>query len=439
MQSSVGVLRGRAPHLLAKRWCSGATLANRDVIPTTHQSVYGVAHRCFTSSALRRSHEDVAPAITQKKLFTPGPLGVSMSTKEAMLYDLGSRDEAFIQTVQCVRDELVDLSGESRDDYTCIPVQGSGTFAVEAALTTSIPRTRPNILVLVNGAYGHRIGEIITALGISDCVKLSFPENVPMDLDVVERKIIELGHRLTNVAVVHCETSSGQINPVEAIGQMVAKHASQASFFIDAMSSFGSVPFSLSSARCDFMVTSANKCLQGVPGFSLVLANLRALKRCGGNSRSLSLDLCKQYHGLQSNGQFRFTPPTHCILALHQALKELREEGGIAGRRKRYQENSHLLRTRMAELGFKELLENETEKSFIITSFRNPEHPNFDFKTFYSKLSERGMCIYPGKVTAAECFRIGTIGNLHPDDIRQLLAAIEEVTKEMDIALPLGS
>ncbi|KAL6078791.1 2-aminoethylphosphonate--pyruvate transaminase [Balamuthia mandrillaris] len=401
---------------------------------------------CFAESVPQSSAQaaTVAPVeYKEKRLFTPGPLGVSRTTKEAMLYDLGSRDQQFMQVVKSIRSSLLRLAGVSEEEYTTILMPGSGTFAVESVITTSVPREGGHLLVLSNGCYAERIAQIATCLGIRTTV-LECPEDAPLDLDKVERTLLS-DPSFTNVVMVHCETSSGMLNPVEAVGELLGRTGSKASFFVDAMSSFGSIPLDFQRAnRLDWLVSSANKCIQGVPGFAFIIARRAALEACRGRARSLSFDLYEQHKGLEEKGQFRFTPPTHALLAFHQALRELQAEGGPKARGRRYKANLAVLRKGMAELGFREFLahvEEGREERFIITSFLYPEDPKFSFERFYSLLGERGFCIYPGKVTKADCFRIGTIGHLFPSDIKELVKAVRLVLAEdmgMDVPLSKG-
>jgi len=234
---------------------------------------------------------------------------------------------------------------------------------------------------------------------------------------------------------VHCETTTGMMNPIAAIGS--AAHAAGARYFVDAMSSFGAVPIDFEAAHIDYLVSSANKCIEGVPGFGFAIARKAALLETEGWARSLSLDLLAQWKGLEGNGQFRFTPPTHVLLAFHQALRELAEEGGVAGRAARYQGNYETLITGMRALGFSEYLVPDLQ-GYIITSFLYPEHPKWNFESFYNRLSERDCLIYPGKVSNADCFRIGNIGRIFPSDVHTLLAAVRDALESMEIVLDSG-
>jgi 2-aminoethylphosphonate-pyruvate transaminase len=369
------------------------------------------------------------PGWKDQALFTPGPLTTSITVKQAMLRDVGSRDPQFLEVVREIRDELVDLGRVAGRGYEAVLVQGSGTFALEAVVGSAVPEGG-KLLVVVNGAYGRRLLQIAAALRIPVSA-VGGPEDQLPDLDAVERALAE-DPAFTHVAAVHSETSSGILNPVRALGEVVARHGR--AFVVDAMSSFGAVPLDVASAGIDFLVSSANKCIEGVPGFAFVLARREALQRCEGRARSLALDLHGQWRGLEADGQFRFTPPTHALLAFRQALRELREEGGIAARGARYRENQQRLADGMARLGFEPYLPRAVQGP-VITAFRYPT-PAFDFQRFYRALSDRGYVIYPGKLTQADCFRIGTIGRLFRADVEGLLAAVSDASAELGLALP---
>jgi 2-aminoethylphosphonate-pyruvate transaminase len=283
-------------------------------------------------------------------------------------------------------------------------------------------------LVAINGAYGHRMAKIAKVLGIS-CEAVVFDEATPILTERVKAVLAE-DPAVTHVGTIHCETSTGILNPVPQLGRVVS--AMGRVLIVDAMSSFGGIPMDLASDKIDFLISSANKCIQGVPGFAFVLARRDLLEAAEGCARSVSLDLLAQWKGLESDGQFRFTPPTHALLAFSQALKELEAEGGVEGRAARYAANRKALMDGMTELGFDAYLAPE-HQSHIITSFRFPADPCFDFSVFYDRLSELGFVIYPGKVSEADCFRIGTIGHIFPQDIEALVAAIRRVLAEMHV------
>jgi 2-aminoethylphosphonate-pyruvate transaminase len=361
-----------------------------------------------------------------KLLFTPGPLTTSATVKAAMLRDAGSRDRDFLEVVRRIRERLLALGGAAPGgDYECVLMQGSGTFAIESVVSSAIP-PGGRLLVLVNGAYGRRIVQMAHIHGLAVDV-LETPERDRVRPAAVA-EFLARAPGVTHVALVHCETTTGILNPMEEIGEVVARAG--AVYIVDAMSSFGGIPIDLAAARADFLISSANKCIEGVPGFAFVLVRRARLLAAQGRARTLSLDLYAQWAGLESDGQFRFTPPTHVLLAFHQALLELEAEGGVPGRAARYRRNYLALAEGMAALGFEAYLAPE-DRSYIITTYRYPDDPAFSFEEFYTRLSELGFVIYPGKLSQEPCFRIGTIGRLDAADIGRLLEAIGLVRRSM--------
>jgi 2-aminoethylphosphonate-pyruvate transaminase len=372
----------------------------------------------------------IAPAATPTGdpwLLTPGPLTTSPSVKEAMLHDLGSRDPAFIAINARIRERLVRIVG-GEATHVCVPLQGSGTFAVEAMIGTFVPRDG-KLLILVNGAYGHRIASICAYLGREHAV-LEWPEDVPVDPAAVERTLTA-DAAVTHVAIVHCETTSGILNPVEAVGEIVASHGR--GYLVDAMSAFGAIALDARRVAFDAVVASSNKCLEGVPGMGFCLARREALQAAEGNAHSLCLDLHHQWTAMEGNGQWRFTPPVHCLLAFDRALDEFEAEGGVAGRGARYAANARVLVDGMRALGFETLLDDAVQAPIIVT-FRMPADPGFDFARFYDRLGEAGYVIYPGKLTVAESFRMGCIGRLGADEIRGALAAVRRALDGLGVA-----
>ncbi len=371
-----------------------------------------------------------------KTLFTPGPLTTSQTVKQAMLRDLGSRDVAFIETVRHIRRMLLDIAGvpgaevAGDNGYEVVLMQGSGTFGLESVIGSTVP-SDGKLLVLVNGAYGGRIAELARVLKI-DTTTLEYSRDKAPSAADVDRVLTE-DKAITNVVVVHCETTSGIMNPIEQIGNVVKRH--RKTYFVDSMSAFGAVPFDFENCKIDFLVSSANKCIEGVPGFSFAICRRSSLLATEGRARSVSLDLLAQWQGLEANGQFRFTPPTHVILAFEQALLELAAEGGVEGRAARYRANNKALLSGMRDMGVTEYLSPELQ-GVIITAFCYPDHPSFQFEEFYTRLNDKGFVIYPGKVSNIDCFRIGNIGHLFESDILALLAAIRSTLGEMGITLP---
>ncbi len=369
------------------------------------------------------------PPARDAVLFTPGPLTTSKTVKEAMLTDYGSRDGAFIEIVADIRRRLVKLgvSDTTPDAYTAIPMQGSGTFGLEAVIASAMPPDR-SLLIVINGAYGRRLQTIAETLGITTRT-LEYPENRQPDPADVRRALAN-DPGIAMVSMCHCETTTGILNPLSEVGEIVC--AAGRRYFVDAMSTYGGIPVDLEGAHIDYLCSSANKCIEGVPGFSFVIARVAALEESVGWARSVSLDILAQYRGLEENGQFRFTPPVHSLVAFHRALQELETEGGVAARFTRYSANRDLLREGMERLGFEEYLPRELQSS-IITSYRYPDDPNWDFTRFYNILAREGHLIYPGKTGDDACFRIGTIGRIFPADIDNLLGAIARAVDVMGV------
>lgn len=359
-------------------------------------------------------------------LLTPGPLTTSLTTKKAMLHDWGTRDSHFHDLTSKIRTFLVNLI-KGQDNFVCIPMQGSGTFAVEAAIGTLIPKTG-KLLIPNNGAYCQRVIEICEYLNRA-YDEISFQENMPMCPQRIRQHLIE-NPDITHVVVVHCETSSGIMNPLKEISQVVAELDRK--LIIDAMSTFGAIPIHSNEIIFDAIVASANKCLEGIPGLGFVIANHSTLQTSEGNSHSLSLDLYKQYTYMEKTKQWRFTPPTHVTAGFWQAIQEYIEEGGLEGRLARYENNCNVLVTGMRELGFSTLLDNSIMSPIIVT-FHMPPDKNFNFTTFYDKLKQQGFIIYPGKLTIADTFRIGCIGKISQKEIKILLSNIRVIINEMNI------
>ena len=359
-------------------------------------------------------------------LLTPGPLTTSPEVKQAMLHDYGSRDSHFIEVNRRVRERLVEIvHGEG--DFVCVPLQGSGTFVVEAMLGTLVPRDG-KVLVLVNGAYGKRIARICGYHGRATVIQET-PEDVPVDTEALDRALAA-DPDITHVAAIHCETTSGILNPIEAIAQVTARHGR--SLLIDAMSAFGAIPLDAREVPFDAVVASSNKCLEGTPGMGFCIVRREVIERTRGNSPSLSLDLHDQWTAMEKNAQWRFTPPVQTIVAFHQALEEFEAEGGVAGRGARYRENCRVLVEGMRALGFQTLLPDALQAPINVT-FHMPADPRFDFQVFYDRLREHGYVIYPGKLTVADSFRIGCIGRLGRAQIEGVLQAVKDIVEDMGI------
>lgn len=355
-------------------------------------------------------------------LLTPGPLSTSQTVREAMLQDWCTWDKDYNEgIVTPIRKGLLAIAGLDGDEYTSVLLQGSGTYCVEATIGAAV-RPEDKLLILANGAYGKRMAQIADYYHIN-YVLVSLHETELVTGEVA-RRALEEHPGITHLSMVHSETTTGLLNPIEEVAEVIKGRG--ITFIVDAMSSFGGVPIDVKGLGIDFLVSSANKCIQGVPGFGFILAQKDKLMVTKGNARSLSLDIYAQWEAMEKGGgKWRFTSPTHVVHAFYQAMKELNEEGGITARYKRYQENHQILVEGMRGLGFKTLLPDDAQGP-IITSFLYPS-ADFDFTSFYARLKEKGFVIYPGKISDADTFRIGNIGDIFPKDMEALIQSIKEI------------
>jgi 2-aminoethylphosphonate-pyruvate transaminase len=360
-------------------------------------------------------------------LLTPGPLTTSRGVKLAMLADWGSRDVEFRKVVLDIRRELLRIAG-CDDTYECVIMQGSGTFAIEAALGSLAPQRRKKTLVVANGAYGERAAKILEVLARPH-ERVSKTDTTQIQPEHFTR-VLDADASLTHVWLIHCETTSGIVNPLSDLAREIKSRGRL--LMVDAMSSFGALEINMARDGIDVLVSSSNKCIEGVPGFSYVLLKRELLVACEGQSHSVVLDLFEQWKSLQASGQFRFTPPTHALVAFHQALQELEQEGGTQMRLRRYQRNAAVLVKGLSELGLVPLLSGN-EAGPIIQTFLTPADPNFKFEDFYERLRSRGYAIYPGKLTQRDSFRIGTIGQLNEEVMERVVEAIKHVLSEMNV------
>ncbi len=367
------------------------------------------------------------PELGEPYLLTPGPLTTSIEVKRAMLRDWGSWDEDFRALTADLRRRLLALLGDGADAYECIPMQGSGTFGVEAMLGTFLPRDG-KILVLSNGAYGARAAETVRYLG-RELTVIDKGDYLPPRGEEVSAAIAA-DPAITHVLAIHCETSSGILNPLAEIAAATA--ATGRTLLIDSMSAFGAIALQPSEIPFEAMVSSANKCIEGVPGFGFVLARRDALEASKGNAHSLSLDLHAQWAAMEKTGQWRYTPPTHVVAAFIEALRIHQAEGGVAARGARYAANRDILVAGMRDIGFETLLDDRWLSPIIVTFF-SPADPAFDFARFYELMKRQGYIIYPGKLTVADSFRIGCIGRMDGAVMEGVIAAAAAALAELGI------
>ena len=362
-------------------------------------------------------------------LLTPGPLTTSARTKQAMLRDWGSWDADFIAITARVRSRLLDIV-HGQGTHTVVPLQGSGTFSVEAAVATIVPpgETGGHVLVLDNGAYCKRAAKL-TQLMCRRASVLPFAEDeavLPAALDAHLKADASISH----VVLIHCETGTGVQNPLAEVAAVCERHGK--GLIVDAMSSFGALPIDTRSMRFDALIAASGKCLEGVPGMGFVFLRKAILPECAGQSQSLAMDLHDQHATMEKTGQWRFTPPTHVLVALAEAIDQFIEEGGQPARLARYEDNCRSLLSGMSALGFKPFLKPDVQAPIIVT-FHAPAHPAYDFKCFYEAAKQRGFILYPGKLTQIETFRVGCIGAIGRHEMQQAVNAVADTLAEMGI------
>ncbi|MCR9212426.1 MAG: 2-aminoethylphosphonate--pyruvate transaminase [Proteobacteria bacterium] len=367
------------------------------------------------------------PEMGEPYLLTPGPLTTASEVKHAMLKDWGSWDGDFREMTADMCRRLLDIAGDKNGEFVCVPMQGSGTFSVEAMLGSFLPKDSKT-LVLMNGAYGKRTAETLSYLD-RDFVVLDKGDYMPPRGDEVSR-LLDDDPTISHVIVVHCETSSGILNPVQEISDAV--YAAGRKLLVDSMSAFGALPLDVNVIQYEAMVSSANKCIEGVPGFGFVIARKSEVEAAKGRSHSLSLDVHSQWVNFEKSGQWRFTPPTHVVAAFMEALKMHEAEGGAQGRLARYVRNRDVMVSGMRELGFETLLKDRWLSPIIVTFF-NPAHPNFTFDGFYELMKKRGFIIYPGKLTVVDSFRIGCIGRMDEYVMTEVVEAAAQALREMNV------
>lgn len=368
-----------------------------------------------------------APRLGEPYLLTPGPLTTSYPVKAAMLRDWGSWDADFRAMTRELRARILRLIGPGAGEYDCVPVQGSGSYAVEAMLGTFVPKDG-KVLVLSNGAYGQRAARTLDYIGRAKVVLDKGDYLPPRGTEVAE--ILAGDATITHVLAIHCETSSGILNPVEEIAE-ATRNAGRA-LLIDSMSAFGALPLDPAALGCTAFVSSANKCIEGVPGFGFVVVRKAVLAASAGTAHSLSLDLHDQWQVMEKTGQWRFTPPTHAVAAFIEALRAHEAEGGVPARGARYARNRDVVVEGLRGLGFETLLDDRWLSPIIVTFFC-PADPAFDFARFYDLMKARGFIIYPGKLTVVDSFRIGCIGQMDEAVMRDVVAAARAALTEMGV------
>jgi len=370
----------------------------------------------------------VFPEIKRNILLNPGPATTTDTVKYAQIVpDICPREKEFGDVMKYINDNLIEIAGGTIEEEACVLFGGSGTAAMDATINSVVPKSK-KILVINNGAYGERIAKIARAYNIG-CVELKLEWDSLPDLMQIEQQLKD-DPEISCVAMIHHETTTGLLNPVKEIGRLVKSYGKV--FIVDTISSFAGVPINIKEFNIDFMMSTSNKCIQGMAGVSFVICNKEQLKVIKEYPRrSFYLSLYDQYEYFTKNYQMRFTPPVQTLYALKKAIEEFLEEG-YENRVKRYSNNWEILRKGIEGLGLKVLTKSEEESKILITILY-PENQNFEFNKLHDKLLENGFTIYPGKVGKINSFRLSNMGAINEDDIKDFLFNLKNVLIEMDV------
>lgn len=361
-------------------------------------------------------------------LLTPGPVTVPQSIKEGMMADRSANSAPVIEMVRRIRSYLLEICSGT-ENFECVPLQGSATYAVEAVFQSLVPKGS-RILVIENGAYGTRMARLAEVAGF-DVKKLSFGlQPMPTAADVAAALDADPG--IDYVSLCHVETSTGALNPIEEIAAVARARGKKV--IIDAVASFGGIPIDVEALDLEALIISPNKCFESVPGIGIVIARRTTLEEAEGRSVSLCLDLHDQWAFLQEHGFFRWTPPTHVLGAFAEAVRLHEVEGGVPSRNARYREHWSRLVDALRQRGFTTMLPDKYNAP-IVTSFNVISHPNFTFDGLFNALDKRGVIIFPGNFPAVGTFRIGVMGDLQKPDIDYIIQCIDDALEEMDVSL----
>ncbi|MEM0908709.1 MAG: 2-aminoethylphosphonate--pyruvate transaminase [Pseudomonadota bacterium] len=363
-------------------------------------------------------------------LLTPGPLTTAHEVKEAMLADKSPNAPDMVELVAGIRRYIVELANGG-DDYVCVPVQGSASYGIEAAFHTLVDKDNAHVLVVENGFYGLRLRELIEAIRIK-ATRLELAIVPPVSGDDIEARL-DADPSITHVALCHCDTGTGILNPLADVAAVCARRGVK--LMVDAVATFGGFEIDARALQLEAVMISPNKCFEGVPGIAFVLCRRDSLMESKGRSPSCVLDLYEQWALMEEKGWFRYTSPTQVLMALGKAVERHKQEGGIAPRNARYRNNWRRLVEGLRQRGYATLMPDE-HASPIIATFHDPDDPNYDFPTFYAAMERRGFIIFPGRLTSAHTFRIGTMGDLTESDISLIINAVVDSMEEIGVTNP---
>ncbi|AZF38321.1 2-aminoethylphosphonate:pyruvate aminotransferase [Pseudomonas sp. R4-39-08] len=356
--------------------------------------------------------------VDNQLLFTPGPLNTSATVKSAAMRDMGSRTQAMREVTTEIVDTLHKVS-ELSADYTTVLLQGSGTFAVEAMLSSLIDND-DHALVLVSGDYSSRMADICNIYGIQHQL-LNFEESEGVCPQKLKAFLDSGPKQFSHLLFVHYETALGVVNPYQPIIDIAWQHGLKV--LVDCVSSFGLLPINSERPNLVAMASSANKCIQGLTGASFVFVQHKELM-LERKKRTLAFDLKAQSTTFFASGEWRFSPPVQILLGLRQALREYVQEGGRAQRYKKYFALHKYLESRLSTLGIFPII-NAGVRAPIINTYSLPT--TMDYACLSASLIKRNIVVYASKLKG--CFRVGTAGDIRPSDIDTLVNEIDTTMK----------
>lgn len=360
--------------------------------------------------------------VARKILLNPGPATTTDTVKQAMIVeDICPREKDFGDLLDSIKHDLVKVV-HGDPEYVAALFTASGTGGLEAAITSAVPKGK-KLLVVDNGAYGARMANIAMTYNI-EVITYKLPYGDYPDAQHIE-KLLQKDKDISHLAIVHHETTTGMLNPVEEVCKIARQN--NVEVIVDCMSSYAGIPIDIKKWDAGYLISSSNKCIQGMPGMVFVIFKKALLPELQKQKRSFYFDLYSQYSGFEKTGQMQFTPPVQVAYALRQAIDEYFAEGEM-NRWNRYQENWNTLYDGLARLGLQFLLPDEYQ-SKILLAIKEPEHPQYDFNAMHDFLYARGFTIYPGKGAKEATFRLSVLGDLSKNDIQAFLKELEHYLK----------
>jgi|TARA_B100000315_G_scaffold40571_1_gene35417 2-aminoethylphosphonate aminotransferase len=366
--------------------------------------------------------------IERKILLNPGPATTTDTVKMAQVVpDICPREEEFSELMAGIRDDLLKIVNVDKKKYTTVLFGGSGTAVMESVIA-SVVNQEKTLLILKNGAYGDRMQKIVETYSIP-FTTLEYEWGKPINLSEVD-SYLKSNRNIGYIAMVHHETTSGILNSIENFSELGKNYGH--TLILDAISSYAGISIDLKKTPIDFLMSTSNKCIQGMAGLAFSICKKSELKHLKDiPNRSFYLSLYDQYNYMEKTGQMRFTPPVQTIYALRQAIDEYFDEGSL-NRYNRYTENWKRLREGLQKLGFNLLLDPENESHILLTVVE-PKNPEYNFDKIHNLLYDKGFTIYPGKLGKKKTFRLANMGAINSIDIDRFINELSNVIIKIGI------